>query len=400
MGRRDQAHAPAAEGLHHSRRAGRSLLEDLCAPANENEFNRVIRDPSGTGKPAVPPARPAPAGRGRRDTFPSRVRTSCTPETTAATAALACVWLGTATLVATTARTSATTAPNSSRRRRSSPTSRSVNPHVQLFFDVTDDKGKVPALERRAAAQPRDADPRRLDPQAFGEALQVRHDGMVTAAPARAGGDTALVLKDQSEAGEDSARVSDLCRRARQPRRRAEAVPFEAPPMTSTGRPVGARYQCPRSSRRLRCLGSAAARMPRGVRRPGGRGARRRRTPARRQDDHGGRGTARPLLERRRQHLCVARTRRRSGYSIPEDEKTIDLEHGRMRVRQRNHNNFVFAGLAGLSGRAEPRCRVPRRRRRLQYRAKWRPRSRQRPGRACPPPRHVEQSRGARARRA
>jgi hypothetical protein len=42
-----------------------SLLEDLCAPANENEFNRVIRDPSGTGKPAVParPAAPAPARR-------------------------------------------------------------------------------------------------------------------------------------------------------------------------------------------------------------------------------------------------------------------------------------------------------------------------------------------------
>jgi hypothetical protein len=34
-----------------------SLLEDLCAPANEYEFNRVIRDPAGTGKPAAP-ARP------------------------------------------------------------------------------------------------------------------------------------------------------------------------------------------------------------------------------------------------------------------------------------------------------------------------------------------------------
>ena len=34
-----------------------SLLEDLCAPANENEFNRVIRDPAGTGKPAVPATR-------------------------------------------------------------------------------------------------------------------------------------------------------------------------------------------------------------------------------------------------------------------------------------------------------------------------------------------------------
>jgi hypothetical protein len=28
------------------------LLEDLCAPANELEFNRLIRDPAGTGKPA------------------------------------------------------------------------------------------------------------------------------------------------------------------------------------------------------------------------------------------------------------------------------------------------------------------------------------------------------------
>jgi hypothetical protein len=30
------------------------LLEDLCAPADEFEFNRTIRDPAGTGKPAVP----------------------------------------------------------------------------------------------------------------------------------------------------------------------------------------------------------------------------------------------------------------------------------------------------------------------------------------------------------
>jgi hypothetical protein len=30
------------------------LLEDLCAPIDEFEFNRTIRDPAGTGKPAVP----------------------------------------------------------------------------------------------------------------------------------------------------------------------------------------------------------------------------------------------------------------------------------------------------------------------------------------------------------
>ena len=36
--------------------------------------------------------------------------------------------------------------------------------------------------------------------------------------------------------------------------------------------------------------------------------------------------------------------------SVPEYEKTIDLEHGRIRVRQRNHQNFVFAGVAGYLG--------------------------------------------------
>ena len=36
--------------------------------------------------------------------------------------------------------------------------------------------------------------------------------------------------------------------------------------------------------------------------------------------------------------------------SVPEYEKTIDVEHMRMRVRQRNHQNFVFAGAAGYLG--------------------------------------------------
>jgi len=40
--------------------------------------------------------------------------------------------------------------------------------------------------------------------------------------------------------------------------------------------------------------------------------------------------------------------------SIPEYEKTIDLEHRRMRVRQRNHQNFVFASAAGYLGPANP----------------------------------------------
>jgi hypothetical protein len=40
--------------LRVSERRGAGLLEDLCAPANELEFNRLIRDPAGTGKPAEP----------------------------------------------------------------------------------------------------------------------------------------------------------------------------------------------------------------------------------------------------------------------------------------------------------------------------------------------------------
>jgi hypothetical protein len=39
--------------------------------------------------------------------------------------------------------------------------------------------------------------------------------------------------------------------------------------------------------------------------------------------------------------------------SIPEYEKTIDLEHRRLRVRQRNHQNFVFASAAGYLGTAD-----------------------------------------------
>src|SRR6185369_3171062 len=40
--------------------------------------------------------------------------------------------------------------------------------------------------------------------------------------------------------------------------------------------------------------------------------------------------------------------------SIPEYQKTVDLEHRRMRLRQRNHQNFVFASAAGYLGAANP----------------------------------------------
>src|SRR5262245_39060721 len=37
--------------------------------------------------------------------------------------------------------------------------------------------------------------------------------------------------------------------------------------------------------------------------------------------------------------------------NVPEYEKIIDLEHRRMRIRQRQHNHFVFASIDGYLGR-------------------------------------------------
>jgi hypothetical protein len=78
-----------------------------------------------------------------------------------------------------------------------------VNPHVQLFFDVTDEKGRVmhwygellpnPAmLLRNGWTRKRSMD-----------ALMPGTSVVVTAVPARAGGDTVLVLRVQSEKGEE-----------------------------------------------------------------------------------------------------------------------------------------------------------------------------------------------------
>ena len=83
--------------------------------------------------------------------------------------------------------------------------------------------------------------------------------------------------------------------------------------------------------------------------------------------------------------------------SIPEYEKTIDLEHGRMRVRQRNHQNFVFAGVAGYLGAPNPAVTYLDGDIACNAAQNNRVRSRQRTGRACAPHRHAEQSGGARA---
>ena len=123
--------------------------------------------------------------------------------TLAAAAALGCVWLGTASLAAHHGT-------NISYDRSKTFTAKAVvtefkyvNPHVQLFFDVTDDKGKVRHWSGELLPNPAMLIRSGWTRKRSGEALQYGTKVVVTAAPARAGGDTALVLKIESETGED-----------------------------------------------------------------------------------------------------------------------------------------------------------------------------------------------------
>jgi hypothetical protein len=78
-----------------------------------------------------------------------------------------------------------------------------VNPHVQIFFDVTDDKGKVRHWSGELLPNPamlvRNGWTRKRSNAALTPGTKV----VITAAPARAGGDTALVLRVESGTGED-----------------------------------------------------------------------------------------------------------------------------------------------------------------------------------------------------
>ncbi len=67
---------------------------------------------------------------------------------------------------------------------------RYVNPHVQLFFDVTDDKGKVRHWSGELLPNPAMLIRSGWTRKRSGEALQYGTKVVVTAAPARAGGDT------------------------------------------------------------------------------------------------------------------------------------------------------------------------------------------------------------------
>ena len=123
--------------------------------------------------------------------------------TAAALAALASVWVGVATLAAHHGT-------NISYDRSKIFTAKAVvtefkyvNPHVQLFFDVTDDKGKVRHWAGELLPNPAMLIRNGWTRKKSGEALKYGTKVVVTAAPARAGGDTALVLKIESETGED-----------------------------------------------------------------------------------------------------------------------------------------------------------------------------------------------------
>jgi hypothetical protein len=125
------------------------------------------------------------------------------PRTAAAIAAIACVWLGAATLAAHHGT-------NISYDRSKQWTAKAVvtdfkyvNPHVQIFFDVTDDKGKVRHWSGELLPNPAMLLRNGWTRKRSNETLKPGTKVVITAAPARAGGDTALVLRIESESGED-----------------------------------------------------------------------------------------------------------------------------------------------------------------------------------------------------
>ena len=78
-----------------------------------------------------------------------------------------------------------------------------VNPHAQLFFDVTDDKGTVTHWSGELLANPAQLIRNGWTRKRSVEALQHGARIVVTVAPARAGGEAGLVLKIENEKGEE-----------------------------------------------------------------------------------------------------------------------------------------------------------------------------------------------------
>src|SRR5262245_38926755 len=80
---------------------------------------------------------------------------------------------------------------------------RYVNPHVQLFFDTTDAKGKVTHWSGELLPNPAQLIRAGWTRKRSVEALQAGTMITVTAAPARAGGQVVLVLRVVDEKGEE-----------------------------------------------------------------------------------------------------------------------------------------------------------------------------------------------------
>ena len=121
----------------------------------------------------------------------------------AAAAALGCVWLSTATLAGHHGT-------NISYDRSKTFTAKAVvtefkyvNPHVQLFFDVTDDKGKVRHWSGELLPNPAQLIASGWTRKRSMEALQAGTTITVTVAPARAGGMVVLIMRILNEKGEE-----------------------------------------------------------------------------------------------------------------------------------------------------------------------------------------------------
>jgi hypothetical protein len=78
-----------------------------------------------------------------------------------------------------------------------------VNPHVQLFFDVTDETGKVTHWSGELLPNPAQLIRNGWSKKRSIEALAYGTTIVVTVAPSRKGGGVGLVLKIENEKGEE-----------------------------------------------------------------------------------------------------------------------------------------------------------------------------------------------------
>ena len=78
-----------------------------------------------------------------------------------------------------------------------------VNPHAQLFFDVTEDNGTVTHWSGELLPNPAQLLRNGWTRKRSTEAIQFGTKIVVTVAPSRAGGEAVLVLKIENEKGEE-----------------------------------------------------------------------------------------------------------------------------------------------------------------------------------------------------